>query len=241
MIDAHCHVDLYPDPLSIANECERLSIYTIAMTNLPSHFEMGFDHLISFKKIRLALGMHPLYADRHKDEFALFEQLSQKTSYIGEVGLDYSKDGIKSKSIQNDSFDRILSFLKGRQKVFSIHSRSAESDTFKYLKSYDIKSAIFHWYTGSVELIPQIAATGYFFSVNSAMINSTKGQEIIKTIPASSILTESDGPFIQYENRPIRPSDLSIVTNYLSKVWKKSPEDTNEIILQNFTRLIKKL
>lgn len=240
MIDAHCHVDLYPDPLSIAIECERLGIYTIAMTNLPSHFKMGFDHLVSFKKVHLALGMHPMYAERHQEEFVLFEHLSQKTSYIGEVGLDYSREGIKTKSIQNDSFERILSFLKNNDKVFSLHSRNAETDIFKYLKLYDVKSAIFHWYTGSIELIPQIAAAGYYFSINSAMINSSRGQEVIKTIPLSSILTESDGPFIQYQNRAVKPSDLGIVTNYLSKVCKKSPEETNEIILQNFTRLLKK-
>jgi len=60
MIDTHCHIDIYNDPMAIALECERNGVVTIAMTNLPSHFEMGYSHLKNLSKVRLALGMHPL-------------------------------------------------------------------------------------------------------------------------------------------------------------------------------------
>ena len=102
MLDTHCHIDLYPDPHAVAKEVERQGILTIAVTNLPSHFEMGQPHLRGFRRIRLALGLHPLMAEHHKKERSKFKQMLSRTSYIGEVGLDFSKvdeiqEALKSK------------------------------------------------------------------------------------------------------------------------------------------------
>lgn len=241
MFDVHCHVDLYPNPLLIANECESLGINTIAMTNLPSHFKLGYNNLLPFKKIRLALGMHPLYANRHPEEFPLFRELISKTSYIGEIGLDFSKEGIATKSIQLSTFENILFELKGQKKILSLHSRNAESETLNLLLKYDIKSAIFHWYTGGLNLISEIAKAGYYFSINPAMIKSNRGQEIIKKIPSQNILTESDGPFIEHKGRSVKPSDLGVITSFLSLLWNMSVDDTQKLIDSNFKRLISSL
>ena len=72
IIDAHCHIDLYPNPIKVLQDCINADITVLAMTNLPSHFEMGYHYFQSLKKIRLALGMHPLMANSHKKEFDLF-------------------------------------------------------------------------------------------------------------------------------------------------------------------------
>lgn len=238
MIDTHCHIDLYSDPLRIANECERLGIVTIGMTNLPSYFEMGYIHLLSFKKVRLALGMHPLYAEYHKREFPKFLQNISKTSFIGEIGLDFSKEGIPTKEIQLDSFKKILSELNGKKKLLSLHSRKAEKEVLNYLIEYDIKSAIFHWYSGPLSLIDEIVKAGYYFSINPAMIKSKSGQDIIRKIPIDRTLTESDGPFIKYKGKPIKPSNMKVVEDYLAILHKSSYSDIVEIINQNFKRLI---
>ena len=92
IIDTHCHIDMYENPLEVALECEQKGVITIGMTNLPSHFELGRPHLLAFKKVRLALGLHPLYAESHKKELPIFLRNISKTSYIGEIGLDFSKD-----------------------------------------------------------------------------------------------------------------------------------------------------
>ena len=108
MIDTHCHTDLYKNPIKILQECEKAGITVLSMTNLPSHFEMGYQHVLPFKRIRLALGMHPLHAEQHDKEFSLFLKNLSKTSYIGEVGLDFSREGYTTKEIQVNSFERIL-------------------------------------------------------------------------------------------------------------------------------------
>lgn len=241
MIDAHCHVDLYSNPIKIANECEQLGITVIAMTNLPSHFEMGYKHLRNFRKVRLALGMHPLYAEEHKRELALFTRHLSNTSYIGEIGLDFSREGIGTKDLQTETFISILSQLGDKPKFISLHSRKAEKEVLKYLLEFKIRQAAFHWYSGPVSLITTIAEAGYYFSINLAMIKSKSGQQVIKQIPKENILTESDGPFIEHQGRTAKPNDIGLVLSYLSGLWGVSAQEVENVIDGNFRRVVQEL
>jgi TatD DNase family protein len=241
MIDTHCHIDLYDNPIAIAKASEKLGITTIGMTNLPSHFELGFKHLLSYKRVRLALGLHPLHAAFHEEELPRFIKNISYTSYIGEVGLDFSKEGIETKDIQYKSFTTILSALSGKRKILSLHSRGAESQVLNLLVSHSIKLAIFHWYSGPVPLIKKIAGAGFYFSINPAMIRSKSGQKIIQAIPQELVLTESDGPFVEVGGRAATPRDVTLVTNYLSQAWAIEASKVEGIINQNFFRLIQGL
>ncbi|RYE39288.1 MAG: TatD family deoxyribonuclease, partial [Sphingobacteriales bacterium] len=136
MLDTHCHIDLYPRPTHVLNECEKSDFPVISMTNLPSHFEMGLPFFQNLRKVRQALGMHPLYAEHHRTEFPKFINNLEKTSYIGEIGLDFSKDGIKTKDLQLETFENILGLISGKKKILSVHSRLAERQIFDLLKKY---------------------------------------------------------------------------------------------------------
>ena len=234
MIDAHCHIDLYKNPVSVLNESETRGLLILAMTNLPSHFELGYSHTRPFKRVRLALGMHPLLAEKHSNEFAIFERNLSLTSYIGEVGLDYSREGYATKDLQIQSFTRVLNLISDKQKLVSLHSRRAERDVYNLLLQFNIKSAIFHWYSGPLALIDEISASGYFFSVNPAMCKSTSGQKIIRRIPRHRMLTETDGPYVEVNGKTITPKDVYIVCEYLSSIWLLSVEEVQTIVAANF-------
>ncbi|MEJ8802134.1 TatD family hydrolase [Pontibacter sp. H249] len=241
MIDTHCHIDLYPDPIAVANESELSGTITIGVTNLPSHFELGRPYLARHKKVRLALGMHPLYAEKHLRELPIFIRNIDNTSYIGEIGLDFSREGMATKELQVTTFKKVLKSLQGKRKLLSLHSRKAEKEVFMFLQSYNVETAIFHWYSGPLSLIAEISAAGYMFSVNPAMIKSKSGQEIIKRIPKENILTESDGPFITLDGAPTKPRDVEAVLIYLSALWKIPINAVNDVIQKNFFSLVNTL
>lgn len=238
MLDTHCHIDLYKNPNNILELCENKKIIVFSMTNLPSHFEMGFPFFQSKKFVRISLGMHPLYAKLHKNEFLNFEKNLSKTSYIGEVGLDFSKEGIDTKEIQIKSFKKILALVSGKKKILSIHSRKAEKEVLELLCTYHIKSAIFHWYSGGLNLIEKIVGAGYFFSINPAMIQSLSGRKIIAKIPKDKILTETDGPFITVGDKPINPGEIDSVIKFLAHLWCITDSEVRKIIQNNFKTLI---
>ena len=238
MLDTHCHIDLYPKPELILSECDKNGFLILSMTNLPSHFEMGFPFFQNRIKVRQALGMHPLYAQHHKNEFPKFLNNLSKTSYIGEVGLDFSKEGIGTKEMQIQSFENVLKVVADKKKLLSIHSRQAEKEVLGLLKKYKITNAIFHWYSGGLNLINEIIQEGYYFSVNPAMIKSILGKKIISKIPKQYVLTETDGPFVVENNSALKPGQVHSVINFLAKEWILTQDEVKKIIKENFTRLI---
>ena len=195
IIDTHCHFDMMPNPEAYISAKEKVGDIVIGMTNLPSHFEMGLPHVKRYKHIRLALGLHPLLASENKNELSLFDSLLDQTSYIGEIGLDFSKEGWSTKDDQVLLLRKLLAKLEGKKKIISVHSRMAEKELFDLLCEYNINNVIFHWYSGPIDLMPSIIAKGYYFSVNEAMTVSKNGQNIIDRIPRDRILTESDAPY----------------------------------------------
>jgi TatD DNase family protein len=195
IIDTHCHYDLMPHPESYIINQEKLGNIVIGMTNCPKHFGIGINHVHAYKYIRLSLGFHPQLSEQIKDQLSLFDSYVDKTSYVGEIGLDFSKDYIQTKSTQLTCLEHLLSTLKGKNKIISVHSRLAEEELLGLLEDYDIKNVIFHWYTGKLSLIPKIIDRGYYFSINEAMTVSSNGRKIIEKIPIDRLLTETDAPF----------------------------------------------
>ena len=238
MLDTHCHIDLYPNPHAIAKAVERQKILTIAVTNLPSHFEMGLPHLRGFRQIRPALGLHPLMAEYHERERKKFKQILSKTSYIGEIGLDFSKEGRDTKDIQIESLRFIFKQIQDRPRFVSLHSRGAESKVLELLEEFSIQGAVFHWYSGSLTVLDQAVQSGHYFSINPAMIRSKNGRNIIDRIPLNRILTESDGPHIQLRNQPVCPSTIKVILEALGDIWRMSFQEVDGQVWSNFMKLL---
>ena len=226
LIDMHCHFDMMPNPEGYILQREQMGDFVIGMTNRPSHFRMGLPHINALKHIRLALGMHPLLVASNIKELPMFGTLIDKTSYIGEIGLDFSREGRVTKSQQIDALHKILFGLRGKKKIVSVHSRRAEKELLNLLREYEIQNVIFHWYSGAVGLISDIIEQGYYFSINEAMTLSKNGQAIIEKIPKERILTESDAPY--NEKTDIRKALLRLGI-------------TEDEVYANFTRLMSEM
>jgi TatD DNase family protein len=238
MLDSHCHLDRYPDASSIATKASRDGVFVIAVTNLPSHFEMGIPHVAKFSRVRLALGLHPLAADEHKAEWQHFERLLNKTSFVGEVGLDFSREGKATAKIQMESFRLVAKLLSNQPKFVTLHSRGAERDTLAVLKEFGVTPSVFHWYSGPLGVIDEALGDGHYFSVNTAMTESEKGRKIIARLPSDRVLTETDGPYVKINGKPVEPASVSIVEEFLSRAWNMPLSEARRTVWGNFRRLL---
>ena len=143
IIDTHCHFDMMTSPERYIQKQEGVGNVVIGMTNLPSHFELGAPYIKTYKNIRLALGFHPLLAAENRKEISKFQKCIEQTSYIGEIGLDFSREGIVTKNVQISVLRNLLESLKGMKKIISVHSRKAEVMLFDLLTEYNIENVIF--------------------------------------------------------------------------------------------------
>lgn len=242
MHDTHCHIDLYKDPYDVANSTERAKISTIAVTNLPSAYFSALPHMRGFSQLRLAVGLHPLLSEHHtEEEKQLFKQALHETQYVGEIGLDFSKEGIASKEVQISSFRFVLALLQAQPKIVTLHSHRAESEVLELLTEFQVKPVIFHWFSGSVKVLEKVIEAGHYCSVNPAMIRSAYGQKVIGCIAKERLLIESDGPFVSISKRPAVPSDGKLVHQYLSAHWDLSMTEVETQLTTNLTMYLHKI
>lgn len=238
MIDAHCHLDMYADPYGTALIADRSGVLTVSVTQLPSGFEQAYPHLRPLRHIRLAVGFHPLMATEHKRERELFISCLEKTSYVGEVGLDFSSEGLSTRELQIESFQFVLQRVRQSPKFISVHSRRAERVVLDLLEEARVSPVVFHWYSGSQAQLERLLRLGHFCSVNPAMLRSEKGRAIIRSLPRDRLLTETDGPYVQIGRRPAVPTDVSVIEEFLATDWGQTVEEVRHQIRRNLRAAI---
>lgn len=237
LIDTHCHIDQFPIPEDVVRECENNALRVIAVTNLPSHFVVTADRLRGHKFVSAALGMHPLSVTKGISELAAFKRIAPYADFIGEIGLDFSRQGIDYKRIQERLFEEVLSAIQDRPRFITLHSRAAESVVLDGLRRHGIKKAVFHWFSGSKKVLDDVFAEGHLVSINPTMLFSVGGQRIIAQSPCDRILVESDGPFTKVQGRACCPMDVMLVYHALATQWRVPIEEVIICISLNFERI----
>jgi TatD DNase family protein len=238
MIDTHCHIDLYRNPLEVAAEAERLAVRTIAVTYLPSHFLLASEHLAGFKHVRPALGLHPLAVKDHEGELGRFAECFPSAEYIGEVGLDFSGPNKASRPAQENSFATVVERIRECSKLVTVHSRAAEDTVMEMLRSGGVGPVVFHWFSGSKRQLSKLLDAGHRISVNTSMSATAKWSEWIAYVPRGAVLTETDGPFVKIGGRPAIPSDVERVVVWLAERWKVSLLEASHQVADNLGQLI---
>jgi len=239
LVDAHCHIDLYPNPAQIVAEAEVHRVYTIAVTNAPSVFAHTAKLVANSRYVRAAAGLHPELVHSHGHEVEKFPQLLAQTRYVGEIGLDYSTDDVLVRQRQREVLSQILAWCaEYGNKVLTLHSRRAAADTIAAVGDNYPGRVILHWFAGSIVELERAAGCGMYFSINAAMVRSEKGKSLIMRMPRDSVLTESDGPFVRTRNRPEDPTGSNQTLAALASIWGSEPDEAAEIVLKNFRQLL---
>lgn len=233
MIDTHCHIDLFEQPLQIAQAAEQSKIRTVAVTYLPSHYELALRHLKGFRFVHPALGLHPLSANDHAGEIGRFCEIAKDAYLIGEVGLDFSASAVSTRAIQEESFERVLGSIR-RDAFVTLHSRGAEDAVVSALTRSHDAPVVFHWFSGSREQLLRVVTAGHYISLNPAMTKTAKWQELIMLVPSERVLTESDGPFSKWNGKPASPLQIEVVIRWLSERWRQPEGEVAERIERNF-------
>ena len=192
LYDTHFHLDLQKDKQSAIDEIVRNQIYTIAVTNLPDLYQREVE-LYEQQYIRVALGFHPELIHDYSHQIKLFWELLPRARYIGEVGLDFTDKAYSTEQLS--FFSELVDRCRGENKILSIHSRKAVTEVLDIIGDNFKFKPILHWFTGSIKELEIACQRGFYFSVNSNMVQTQKFQQMIKIIPKERLLLETDSPF----------------------------------------------
>lgn len=238
IIDAHCHLDLYPNPFDIANHCSFEHLWVMSVTTTPSAWKGTLKIAEAGNAIKTAIGLHPQLAHERYKELSLFRSILPNTKFVGEIGLDGGSMFEKHYDKQLDVFRNVLNMIKqGDPKVVSIHSRYATSTVIEEIKNIN-GIPILHWFTGTKTELKQAIDIGCFFSFNQGQLSTNKGIELGQIIPKNRLLTETDGPFTKINRDTVYPWNIPNCYNTIAKLWSCTEPEVETQIETNLSDLL---
>jgi TatD DNase family protein len=113
------------------------------------------------------------------------------------------------------------------------------------ISQFNVKSGVFHCYTGSMEDARKIIDDGFYISFSGVLTfnKSYDLREIAKYVPSDRILIETDCPYltpVPYRGKPNEPANVSLVADCLAKTREVPIEEIAEITTNNFFSLFPK-
>jgi TatD DNase family protein len=241
-VDFHCHLDLYPDHESLVAECERARTATLAVTTTPKAWRRNCEVAAGSDFVKVALGLHPQLVAERASELPMLEKLLAEARYVGEIGLDAGPRFYRSFAEQEAIFGRILQACAEQGgKILTIHSVRAVGKVLGHLERWLPSGrgiSVLHWFTGTSAEAKRAVDLGCYFSINSQMLNSPKHERLVAALPRERLLTETDGPFVQFGGRAARPRDVSATVTDLGRAIGLDAEACKKLVLANLARLV---
>ncbi|HIC91607.1 MAG TPA: TatD family deoxyribonuclease [Syntrophaceae bacterium] len=234
LIDSHAHLDEIDDLEQSLKMARDLGIQAIVA--------VGVDLASNRKTLKIAkenrgyvypaIGYHPWDIEEKdiQECLAFIGDHIDDCVAMGEVGLDY-KTKVK-KDLQRRVFQALLKISYDHKKPVIIHCRYSHQRAYEMIREVGIASAVFHWYTGPIDLLDKIIKNGYFVSATPALTYSPPHQEAIRKAPLERILLETDTPVV-YGNHESRPKDVRTTLKEVARIKKIEVEEVAYLTTKN--------
>ena len=240
IFETHAHYDdeqFDTDRDGLLRSMEAAGVGTIV--NVSATYESCFKAVELAGKypfIYAAVGIHPDEAGSLNEEtFSRMVELfsCKKVVAVGEIGLDYYWDN-ESHETQKKWFVRQLELARRLALPVLIHSRDAAADTMEIMKEYGKGlDGVIHCYSYSKEMAAEYVKMGYYIGVGGVVTfkNGRKLKETVEEVPLTSILLETDCPYLAPE--PFRGKrNSSIYLSYVAQEIAKIKGITSEEVIR---------
>jgi TatD DNase family protein len=246
LIDVHTHMDYKQfdkDREEVINRAIENNVKVIISngTDLGSNKKV-LELSKKYDIIKPAFGLYPVEAESISEK-EINETLdfieNNNPIAIGEVGLDLHEG--KNIEKQKQILKKLIEISKKLDIPVIIHSRKAEKEVIELLKEIKPKKVILHCFCGNKELTEEAEKLGYLFSIPTSITRTKTFRKLAKRIKLTSILTETDAPFLSpYEGKRNEPSFIKETIKKVSEIKGITEEELEKIIFMNYQNLFKK-
>ena len=254
--DAHAHVQ-FPafdeDREDILRKMEEAELGAIMV---------GVDYVSSERGIALVEGRENLYAsvglhpnDNTTEVFDIekYRTLAAhpKVVAIGECGLDYYRQDESDKERQKELFLKHVDIATSLNKPLIIHARptkgtqNAYQDLIGILKEKKAEHGdrLFgdvHFFVGGVDEAKELVALGFTLSFTAVLTFTKDYDEVIRSVPLSAIISETDAPYVAPEGRRGTRNDPLAAMDVVAAIARIRGEDEEVLqaaVLENARRV----
>lgn len=203
-VDSHAHLssdELYPDAEAIVERARDAGVVRIVNINTDAKtLERGLllgEKYSGFIFNTAATTPHDV---EREDLLTLVREEAKKGKLvaIGETGLDYHYEH-SPRQLQKEFLAKYIATAEEMRLPVVIHCREAFQDLF----TYKIPSAVLHCFTGTLEEAENAIARGWYISFSGIVTfkKSTSLREVVKAVPLTRILIETDAPYLAPETK----------------------------------------
>ena len=229
MIDTHAHLDMLKNKDDLIQSVNKLE-YIITIGCDIEEIYKAVDIANKYNNVYASIGFHPYdVKDLDIKEINKLKSLAQenkKVVALGEMGLDYYRD-ITPKKKQWKFFEKQIELAQELDLPMVVHSRSANEDTVRILKSYAPykKSGVLHCFGGTLKMMEKCLELGFYisFAGNITYPKANELREVLKNVPLDKLLLETDSPFLSPQKKRGKPNNptyifytLEYVANFLN-------------------------
>ncbi len=251
MIDAHLHLCddlLFPEASQMIQEAASAHIekFLCVVTN-NLELERAFELKKKFPSLKIAASTTPHEALTKIDPF--FEIVAKHAKNrsidaIGETGLEYFHKGL-DKELQLEYLKRYVGLAVELNLPLVFHCREAFSDLFKVLETFKKPlRGMIHCFTGNYQEACRAIELGLHISISGIVTfrNSHSLQTIVEKLPLSSILIETDSPFLApltQRGKLNKPLFIKETYQKVADLKNISIQELERHTLYNFTNIFK--
>ena len=192
-----------------------------------------------------AAGLYPTCLDTEQtEEMCNYIRIeSSRLVAIGEVGLDYwvVKEA-SQREVQREIFKSFIDLSREVNLPLNVHSRSAGRYAVAMLLEHGASRVQLHAFDGKAATALQAAETGFFFSIPPSVIRSRQKQKLVKRLPLSSLLIETDSPVLgPLPKERNEPANAVIAVDAVAEIKGVPRTKVLQTVYQNTRRLYGKL
>lgn len=240
LIDCHAHLDELGDLENALRRAEVAGVKAIVAVGVNTQTSLRILEIARKYKIPKIFPAAGLYPDEVTEEeieniLDLLNEHHRDLVALGEIGLDYWIRPLRKKqpgreekkALQQKAFRLQLERSKNYSLVPIIHSRGAWEDCFRMVDEVGLKQAVFHWYSGPLEVLELILENGYHISATPAAASSPPHRAALLMAPLERIILETDCPVPRREGGErilTDPADVIYSLKALAELKEMSEE-----------------
>lgn len=248
LVDAHVHLSNAEYTKYTAELMTNAKIFNVAaLVSNSVDFETSIGSLKLAEEypttVYPALGIHPwnVNALRENELEKTLDLISEKhqknaVTAIGEIGLDWKYEAIQEEQLM--VFDKMLRLAEKLGLPVIIHSRGTTAQIVDLLPSYNLKRVLLHWFSHPIEALDKAIDYGYYISEGPPVAYSNGIRQVVKRVPLTNFLTETDGPVIYrrnpYNGQMTNPSFIKTIVENVAEIKKMGVLDVADQIASNF-------
>lgn len=188
-----------------------------------------------------AAGLYPGNADfEQARKIRKFISINhRRLAAIGEVGLDFwiAKED-ETRDLQKEIFKQFIDLSLEWDLPLNVHSRSAGRHAVEMLLEKGAEFVQMHAFDGKASSALPAVEAGYFFSIPPSIVRSKQKQKLVRQLPLSSILLETDSPVLGPlpDERNV-PANIVIAAKAIAEIKNVPIEQVYEETMNNTMKL----